>query len=201
MRRKLRIGLVAIITLGLMFSVWHIVSVRRSQRQMARAIAGWKEAVRQDWHKAFQVYYDHRRLRSQDIELDQMIADVALDHLADLGEVSGYAVGYAGGPGEFYTASLILSACLSDEDFLRMASDKKALARTMALICLARRDITRHQSTIRTFCNDATEVEYMPAGCIVSRISLGVLAKSILNDPSTLQYWDPEKTRWLWQRK
>ena len=201
MRRKLTISLVAIVTLGLMFSVWHIVSVRRSQRQVAQAIAGWKKAVLQDWHKAFEVYYAHRKLRSQDIELNQMIANVALDHLADLEEVSGYAVGYAGGPGGFYTASLILSACLSDEDFLRMASDKKALVRAMALVCLARRDITRHQSTIRTFCNDAAEVEYMPGGCIVSRIPLGMLAKNILDDPKTLQYWDPEKTRWLWQRK
>jgi len=201
MRRKLRIGLVAIITLGLVFSVWHIVSVRRSQRQMAQTIAGWKEAVRQDWHKAFQIYYDHRRLRCQDIGLDQMIADAALDHLADLGEVSGYAVGYAGGPGEFYTASLILSARLGDEDLLRMASDKKALVRAMALICLARRDIVRHQSTIQRSCNDAAEIVYMPAGCIGSSIPLGALAKSILGDPDTLQYWDPEKTRWLWQRK
>jgi hypothetical protein len=201
MRRKLTISLVAIVALGLVFSVWYVVSVRRSQRQMARAVAGWKKDVLQDWHKAFEVYYVHRRLRSQDIELSQMITNVALDHLADLEDVSGYAVEYAGGPGEFYTASLILSACLSDEDFLRMAGDKKPMVRAMALICLARRDMTRYQSTIQRFCNDPAEVQYMPAGCISNRISLGVLAKSILDDPNTLQYWNPEKTRWLWQRK
>ncbi len=39
----------------------------------------------------------------------------------------------------------------------------------------------------------------MPMGCGISAIPLGTLARSIIEEPKTLQYWDPEKTKWRWQ--
>lgn len=169
--------------------------------RMAQALEEWKKAIQVDWHLAFPIYYARRQLPSADAELDQIIAKVAVDHVDDLEEVSGYAVGGMGSEGEFYTASLILSAHLKDEDFLRMSDSQNAIVRAMALICLARRDVARYQTTIRSFYDDAAEVRYVPSGCVVRPISLGALARIILDNPTTLQYWDPDKTRRRWQRK
>ena len=169
--------------------------------QMAQALDDWRKAIQLDWRMAFHVYYAHRRLASDDVALDESITRVALDHLSDLDRVSGYAVGAMADAGEFYTASLILSSHLTDEDFLRMAGNEEPVVRAMALICLARRDIMRHETTIRSFYNDPTEVMYVPVGCGVTSISLGTLARNIIEDRDTLQYWDPEKTRRLWQRE
>jgi tetratricopeptide (TPR) repeat protein len=169
--------------------------------QIPQALADWQRAIELDWSMTFRVYYGHQRLAPDNVELDRIITEAALNHLGDLKVVSGYAVGAMGGPGAFYTASLILSAHLREEDFLRMAANEDPVTRAMALICLARRDVARHRSTILSFCNDAAEIMYMPAGCGASPISLGTLAKSILDDPNTLQYWDPGETRWLRQQK
>jgi hypothetical protein len=169
--------------------------------QIPQTLGDWRTAIQLDWSMAFHVYYAHRRLAPDDVELDRIITRVALDHLDDLEEVSGYAVGAMAETGEFYTASLILSAHLKDEDFLRMADNQNPVLCAMALICLARRDIARYEPTIRSFYDEGIEVMYMPMGCGASLISLGALAKSIIEDPKTLGYWDPEKTRWLWQRK
>lgn len=169
--------------------------------QMAQALDDWRKAIQLDWRMAFHVYYAHRRLAPQDVELDEIITRIASDHLGDLKVVSGYAVGAMAEAGEFYTASVILSSHLSDEEFLHMAANENPVIRAMALICLARRDVARHRTTIQSLYDDATEILYMPMGCLVSPISLGALAKSIFEDPNTLQYWNPEKTRWLWQRE
>jgi tetratricopeptide (TPR) repeat protein len=169
--------------------------------QMAQAVENWKQAIQMDWHMVFHVYYDQRSLVPDDVALDEIITGVALDHLPDLGAVSGYAVGYGGTAGEFYTASLILSAHLDDGAFLGMAANGNPIVRAMALICLARRDIAHHRTTILSFYNDAAKVMYVPMGCGASPISLGALARNIIEDPNTLRYWDPEKTKWRWQRK
>jgi hypothetical protein len=169
--------------------------------QIPQALADWRKTIELKWSAVFPVYYHYRRLAPDDVQLDKIITQVTLDHLDDLEEVSGYAVGATAETGEFYTASLILSARLSDEDFLRMANSQNPVVCAMALIVLARRDLARHQATIRSFYDEGIEIMYMPAGCLVSPVSLGTLARSIIEDPNTLQYWDPEKTRWLWQRK
>ncbi len=117
--------------------------------QMPQALDDWKRAIQVDWRMAFHVYYARRILPPSSAELDEIIAKVALEHLADLEEVSGYAVGAMAETGEFYTASLILSAHLSDEDFLRMAESQNPVVCAMALIVLARRDIARYGPTIR----------------------------------------------------
>jgi tetratricopeptide (TPR) repeat protein len=167
--------------------------------QMRQALDDWRRAIQLDWRMAFHVYYARRILPPSSAELDEIISKVALEHLADLEEVSGYAVGAMAETGEFYTASLILSAHLTDEDLLRMAESQNPVVCAMALIVLARRDITRYEPTIRSFYDKTTEVMYMPMGCLVSPIRLGTLAKRIIEDPNTLQYWDPEKTQWRWQ--
>jgi hypothetical protein len=165
----------------------------------SQAVADWTKAIQLDWRMAFHVYYDYRSLVPDNVELGDLITRVALDHLGDLEEVSGYAVGAMAETGEFYTASLILSAHLSDEDFLRMAESQNPVVCAMGLIVLARRDPVRYQTTIRSFYNEPMEVPYVPMGCGVSAIPLGTLARNIIEDPNTLQYWDPEKTRWRWQ--
>jgi hypothetical protein len=71
----------------------------------------------------------------------------------------------------------------------------------MGLICLARKDIKRHEPVIRSFLQDTAEVGYVPMGCMVTSTSLAALARSVLEDPNTLQYWSPEKTAWYWNEQ
>ena len=92
--------------------------------RIRQAVEDWKEAIHLDWQMAFHVYYAHKRYVPDDVELGRIITTVALDHVGDLDRVSGYAVGAMAETGEFYTASLILSAHLNDEGFLRMVSNE-----------------------------------------------------------------------------
>jgi tetratricopeptide (TPR) repeat protein len=163
--------------------------------RVPQAVDDWKKAVELDWRMALNAHYARRRLPSNDVELNQVIANAAFDHLGDLEEISGYAVGYGAGPGEFYTVSLILADCAKEDDFLKMTENANPVIRAMALICLARQDIVRYQTIIRSFLQDATEVGYVPMGCGIGSTSLAALAQNILEDPNTLQYWDPEKTQ------
>jgi len=169
--------------------------------QFSQGVDDWKKAIELDWRMALRAYYARRRLPAADVELDRIIAKAPLDHLDDLWAVSGYAVGYGGEPGDFYTTSLILADHLGEDDFLTMAEDPNAVIRAMGLICLARKDIKRHRAVIQSFLQDATEVGYVPIGCVVRSISLAALAQSVLEDPNTLQYWNPEKTAWYWNEQ
>jgi tetratricopeptide (TPR) repeat protein len=169
--------------------------------RISEALHDWKKAIELDWHLALRLYYARRRLPSEGAELDQIITEAALNRLGDLDTVEGFAVGGMAEPGEFYTVSLILADHLDDTAFLRMAGDERPVLRAMALICLARRDPARHQTTIRSFYDDTAQVPYVPVGCMVSPISLAELARSIADDPDVLQYWAPEKTAWLWREQ
>ncbi len=141
-------------------------------------------------------YYTRRLLESSDAKLDQLIKNTAKEHLEDLEAVTGYAVGYGGTPGDFYTTSLIISKPFEKEYFLKMVHNDNPVVRAMSLICLAREDISQFENIIRHFYTDTSEVAYNPLGCGVFRKSLGTIAKGIIEDPNLLDCWSPAHTDW-----
>lgn len=159
-----------------------------------QTIADWKKAIGLSWRNALHVYHARHLLKSSNAELDRMIRDTAVEHLADLEEVSGYAVWYSAEPGEFYTCSLILSTPFEEDMFLEMVRHDNPVIRALGLICLAREDTSRYESTIRSFYTDTAEVDYVPFGCVVTSITLNELAASIIDDPNLLDYWSAEHT-------
>jgi cytohesin len=161
-----------------------------------QAVADWKKAIELDWQNALHVHYARRLLKSPDPELDRLIKDTAIEHLGDLKEVTGYAVGGGGSPGDFYVFSLVLSKPFDENRFLKMAHDENPVIRAMAMICLAREDLPKHKDVTRSFYTDCSEVPYVPVGCIMPRISLDKLAKSIIDDPNVLDYWSAAHTDW-----
>ena len=128
--------------------------------------------------------------------MDHLIKETAIQHLADLDTVEGYAVYYSAQPGDFYTTSLIVSNPFEEEKFLNMTKDDNPVIRALAMISLAREDITKYEKIIHSFYTDTAEIEYVPSGCCVSRITLDKLAKNIINDPNLLDCWSPEHTKW-----
>jgi ankyrin repeat protein len=161
-----------------------------------QAVSDWDKAIELNWRNILPIYYAQHLLESRDAKLDRLIRTVATRHLDDLDEVSGYAVGYSGSPGDFYTLSLILSTPFEEDDFLKMVQNVNPVVRAMALICLARCDASRYGEIIRSFNRDTAEVAYVPFGCGVGRISLDKLAKSIVEDRNVLDYWSPRHTDW-----
>ncbi|MHC4508711.1 MAG: ankyrin repeat domain-containing protein [Planctomycetota bacterium] len=159
-----------------------------------RAASDWKKAIELNWANALDIYYYRHLLESRDAGLDRLMREVAARHLQDLKTVSGYAVGFAGAPGEFYTISLILSKPFEEDQFLKMVRNDNPVVRAMALICLARHDRTRYEETIRSFYTDRTEVRYMPYGCSVTRTTLDQLARNILERPDVLDTWSASHT-------
>jgi hypothetical protein len=115
--------------------------------------------------------------------------EVVRQHLSDLKTVAGYAVGPALVPSGFYTISLILSEPFDEDQFLGMVRNDNPVVRAMALICLARHDKTQYEETTRSFYADRGEIEYLPYGCILSHITLGQLASSIIEHPNVLDSW------------
>lgn len=75
-----------------------------------------------------------------------------------------------------------------------MARNDNPVIRAMALICLARQDISRYEQTIHTYDTDTAEVAYNPAGCGIFRTTLDKLARNIIEDPNLLDYWSPAHT-------
>ncbi|MHC4540673.1 MAG: ankyrin repeat domain-containing protein [Planctomycetota bacterium] len=154
-----------------------------------QAVADWKRAIELNWRNALYAHYGRQLLQSPDTELDCLIKDATMEHLEELNVVSGYAVGDVDSPGHFYTASLIISSPFEEERFLRMAQSNNPVVRAMAMICLARKDFSRHKKMIRSFYTDKAEVYYLPLGCFVTRITLGKLAKNMMKDRGVLDYW------------
>jgi hypothetical protein len=165
-----------------------------------QAVTDWRKAIALNWNNTLQIHYARRLLQSHGTELDRLIEDTAMEHLEDLEVVSGYAVGYSGSPGSFYTISLVISSPFEDEKFLQMAQNSNPVIRAMAMICLAREDKLKYESQVRSFYTDTAEVEYMPVGCGMSRITLDKLAKSIIDDPDVLDYWSVTHTDWISSR-
>jgi tetratricopeptide (TPR) repeat protein len=161
-----------------------------------QAVEDWKKSIQLDWHNALHLYYIRRSLKSPNYELDRLIKDTAIQHLTDLDIVDGYAVYYSARPGDLYTVSLILSQPFEEEKFLNMVKDDNPVIRALALISLAREDIKKYEQIIHSFYADTVEVEYVPSGCGVTRITLGKLAKNIISDPNLLDCWAPERTNW-----
>jgi ankyrin repeat protein len=162
-----------------------------------QAVSDWKEAVELDWNNALQIHYASRLLKTPDSGLDLLIKNKAMGHLEDLGVVSGYAVGFAGSPGPFYTISFIISEPFEEKVFMPMAQSANPVTRAMAMICLTREDRSKYESMVRSFYTDTAEVDYMPAGCGISRTTLGKLAKSIIEDPNVIDYWSSAHTDWI----
>lgn len=159
-----------------------------------QAVADWKSAIELYWGNALDIYYTRRMLKSPDAQLDRLIKKVAERHLDDLDTVSGYSVGYGGSPGYFYTLSLILSKPFEEDKFLKMVRNDNPVIRAMALICLARHDVSRYEGIIRSFYADRAEVDYLPFGDIVTRITLDKLAEKILKNRYFVNYWSPHHT-------
>jgi len=161
-----------------------------------QAVADWTKAIELDWRNALHSYYTRRLLQSPSAELDHLIKDTTMEHLEGLEVVSGYAVGYGGSPGDFYIVSLIISNPFEEEKFFRMAQSISPVIRAMAMICLTRENRFKYESKIRSFYTDTAEVKYMPMGCLMGRITLDKLARSIIDDPNVLDYWSASHTDW-----
>jgi hypothetical protein len=161
-----------------------------------QAAADWRKAIELDWRNALEVHYARRLLKSPNAELDRLIEDAAIAHLEDLGIVSGYAVGYSGSPGEFYTVSLIISRPFDEKRFLPMVQSSNPVIRAMAILCLARENKSKYEKVIQSFYTDTAEVGYVAAGCGISRITLDKLVRNITEDPNFIDYWSPSHTEW-----
>jgi hypothetical protein len=140
------------------------------------------------------IYYSRRLLKSPDEELDNLIKEAAHEHLVELHGVSGSAVYYGAEPGDFYTVSLILTEPFEEEKFLNMLQNDNPVVRAMGLICLARENLPLYAEDILPLCTDTARVSYVPAGCVVTGITLDKLARNIIVDPNYLNYWLPEHT-------
>ncbi len=159
-----------------------------------QAVADWKRAIELNWGNFVDVYYTRRLLQSPDAQLDRLIKEVAERHLDDLDTVSGYAVGYYETPGYFYTLSLILSKPFEEDKFLKMVRNDNPVIRAMALICLARHDVSRYEGIIHSFYTDRAEVDYLPFGDLVARITLDKLAEKILKNRYFVNIWSAHHT-------
>lgn len=157
----------------------------------AQAVSDFTVAIRLNWHQITQVYYALHQLDPRDASLEALIRSTAISHVSELETVSGRAVGAGGGPGEFYTVSLILAEYLGEDDFLGMLKSDAPMVRAMGLICLARADKIKHRSAIEALYTDEAEVEYNPMGCIIGRTTLGELARGLLNDRELTKCWLP----------
>lgn len=169
-----------------------IVWAKKDEHQ--QVVTYWKRAIKLDWLNALHTYYGQRLLKSSDAELNRLIKDTAMEHLENLEVVSGYAVGYYGSPGDFYTVSLIISRPFEEEKFIQMTQNSNPVIRAMAMICLAREDKSKYENKIRSFYTDTAEIDYMPGGCIVDRITLDKLARNIIEDPNALDCWSTSHT-------
>ncbi len=156
-----------------------------------RAVSDWKKAIELNWTNALDIYYQRHLLERPNAELDRLMKEAVKQHLGGLKTVGGYAVGHALVPAGFYTISLILSEPFDEEQFFRMARNDNPVVRAMALICLARHDRARYEEKIRSFYTDRAEIEYLSYGCIVTHITLGELASSIIVHPNVLDPWSP----------
>lgn len=159
-----------------------------------QAVADWKRAIELNWGNFVDVYCTRRLLKSRDAQLDRLIKEVAERHLDDLDMVSGYAVGYGETPGYFYTLSLIISKPFEEDKFLKMVRNDNPVIRAMALICLARHDVSRYEGIIRSFYTDRAEVKYLPFGDIVTSITLDKLAEKILKNRYFVNLWSAHHT-------
>jgi len=162
-----------------------------------QAVADWKRAIELNWNNILHIYYSHRLLKIPDKELNHLIQETAMEHLEDLEVVSGYAVGYSGSPGAFYIVSLVISSPFEEEIFLQMARHRNPVTRALAMICLARKDLTKYVKILSSFYTDRAEIQYMPLGCIVERITLDKLVRNIIEDPNVLDCWSAARTDWI----
>jgi ankyrin repeat protein len=159
-----------------------------------QAVKDWIQAIYLNWNYILEIYYTRRLLKSPDEELDNLIKEAAKKHLFDLKEVTGSAVYYPAIPGDFYTISLILSDPFEEEKFLDMLQNDNPVVRAMGLICLARENLPLYEKNIRSFYTDTAVVRYDPRGCVVTGITLGQLAKRLIEDPNMISYWSSERT-------
>ena len=159
-----------------------------------KAVKDWIQAIHLNWNYILEIYYTRRLLKSPDEELDNLIKETAQIHLFDLSRVNGSAVYHPARPGDFYTISLILSDPFEEEIFLDMLQNDNPIVRAMGLICLARENLPLYEKNIRSLYTDNAVVLYDPRGCVVTGITLGQLAKSIIEYPNMINYWSVEDT-------
>ncbi len=159
-----------------------------------QAVIDWKKSIQLDWRNAMDIYYSRRLLESPDEELDNLIKETAHEHLVDLDTVSGGAVYYGAIPGDFYTVSLIVSEPFEEEKFLDMLQNDNPVVRAMGLICLARENPLLYKEKIHSLYADTASVAYVPGGCVVIGITIGDLARNIIEEPVRINCWSPERT-------
>lgn len=166
------------------------------KKEPQQAIADWKRAIELDWNNALQIHYTRRLLKTPYMELDRLIKETAMEHLKDVGIVSGYAVGYSGSPGDFYTISLIISEPFEEKIFMQFVQSDNPVIRAMGMICLARKDKLKYERQVHSFYKDTAEVKYVPMGCVISTITLDNLARKITEDPNELDCWSAAHNDW-----
>ena len=110
-------------------------------------------------------------------ELEHYVAE-----LAKVKMVAGSRVGYAGSPSKYYELYQRIFNIGSKEDFKKMLNDKNPIIRCMGITCLVQDKETHH--LIKRLENDNTKVSFLPYGCIVSEITVGIFAREMLKDPN-----------------
>lgn len=161
-----------------------------------KAKEDWKKSIQINWSNAFTLY---RSFDFLDDEMVHLLKETTFNHFQDISMVTGNYVGYGGGPGDFYTVSLILSNPFNEELFLNMLKNDKPVVRAMGIICLARENLSKYEDNIRSLYNDTTSVYYMPIYDMGGSIKIGELAQKIVEEPKMLDYWSPEVAKRLYE--
>jgi len=103
--------------------------------------------------------------------------------------ITASAVGYGGGPGEFYTLSLKFLELARPGDFERLALDSQPIVRAMGWFGLAQHPSEKAIATIVEGARDRTAIKYCPGGCICYAVPLGEFARELLADAHHLGRW------------
>jgi hypothetical protein len=125
---------------------------------------------------------------------DDLIAE-----LRTLDRVSGSAVNYEGGPGEFFTLSQSIIPMGKEDDFLKLLTDAQPAARCMGLLAIAKTSNEKGVAILRSRLFDRGVIEYQPVGCMFGHTTVGGFARELLFNINILDY--PKRPKPLLSRR
>lgn len=105
---------------------------------------------------------------------------------ADTLSLGGSATGFAGRPARFCVLTKEIVACAKDAEVLDLLEAKQPVLRAAGMVALVRRDPTLAAGRLPKHFHDTAELTLVE-GCIAQRVTLGAIARRLLNQPDFLK--------------
>ncbi len=120
-------------------------------------------------------------------QTDRLLA-IAYDRVYGTRDIGGSAVGYDGGPSDYYFLMQVLLTHGTPQLYKAFLNDADAGVRTMGMVCLAQSDPAGAAVDLRKHLFGSEMFSIFPGGCVGYGITEGGFARELLHDANYLEW-------------